>query len=87
MKAITTKYVGPSNVRGSRIIASDGDGHRAITTYESALDSDANHAAAALKLCEKMEWGGTLVGGHSLRQGRSGVMVWVWQDEDLTYEV
>lgn len=31
MKAIRTKYIGPSNTRGSRILASDGENHRIST--------------------------------------------------------
>jgi len=76
MKAITTKYHGPGNVRGSRITASDDDGNRVVSSYDHALNSEGNHAAAARKLCQKMNWTGSLTGGH-IREG----MVWVWDDE------
>jgi hypothetical protein len=82
MKAIVTKHVGPSNVRGSRIIASDEDGNRVIVRYDSALNSEPNHMAAARKLCEKMGWKGTLQGGH-LKHG----MVFTWMDQETRMEV
>lgn len=63
MKAITTKFHGPSNVKGSRYSASDGDGNRVTLHSDHALNSDGNHARAALALCEKMNWEGDLIEG------------------------
>ncbi len=68
MKAIETKYHGPSNIRGSRISASDQDGNRVILSYDSSLNSSENHRAAALALIRKMAWDKTsgyegIVGG------------------------
>ena len=82
MKVITTRYHGPTNTRGSRIAATDEDGNRVILTYNDALNSEPNHAAAARKLCEKMDWRGTLTGGH-IKHG----MVWVWRDDQYTMTV
>lgn len=67
MKAIETKYVGPGNVRGSRIIATDSDGNRAIIPYPHELNTEQAHAAAALALCGKMKWRGTLNAGSTRR--------------------
>lgn len=50
MKAITVKYVGPTDRRGSRVIATDGD-HRVVMSY----DGQASKRAAAVKLC-KTKW-------------------------------
>lgn len=65
MKAITTKYHGPSNTRGARISASDMDGNRATIDYPYDLSGEACHKAAADQLCAKQGWMGadTLVGG------------------------
>ena len=76
MKAISTKYIGPSNTRGSRISADDGDGNKITVGYRSELNSDANHAAAAVALAKKMGWTGQLVGGST----KSGY-VYVWLDD------
>ena len=73
MKAITTTYHGPTDTRGSRITASDGDGNRITVPYDHALNGAGNHRAACLALCAKLGWHGELVGGHT----RTG-MVWVW---------
>ena len=32
MKAIRTRYLGPTNTRGARILATDDDGHRTMTS-------------------------------------------------------
>lgn len=61
MKAILTKYHGPTNTRGSRISASDGDGNRVTVPYDRAARYP--HDAAALALCAKLGWGGTLIRG------------------------
>jgi hypothetical protein len=76
MKAIRTKYVGPTNFKGSRIIASDSDGNRVTIPYPSELKSEHAHAEAAVKLCVKMGWKGELVGGV---YGDS--MYWVFKEQ------
>lgn len=63
MKAITTKFHGLTNVKGSRYSASDLDGNRVMLSTDFALSSEGNHDRAALALCEKMSWTGTLVRG------------------------
>jgi len=66
MKAIQTKYLPCTNSRGSRIkaIAEGGDKPHTITIpYPHELSGMDCHAAAAVALCQKMNWGGTLIGG------------------------
>lgn len=63
MKAIRTKYHGPTDTRGSRISATDEDGNRVSISYDHAKNTDGNHDAAALALCAEMGWGGRLVRG------------------------
>lgn len=80
MKAIKTKFKGPTNTRGSRIIASDQDGNT-ITKTVSELEALARskeqklsmsgeelHQLAAEALRDKMKWTGELIGG-SLKNG------------------
>lgn len=55
MQAIQTKYMNPTNVRGSRIKAICGAG-TIIVPYDSELDPLANHEAAAQALCDKLGW-------------------------------
>jgi len=68
MKAIITKYHGPTNFKGSRITASDEDGNRITISYPYELSGEAVHRKAADALCEKMGWKGALVSG-SLKHG------------------
>ncbi len=68
MKAIVTKYHGPTNFKGSRISASDEDGNRITVSYPYELSGEAVHRKAAQALCDKMGWTGELVGG-SLKRG------------------
>jgi hypothetical protein len=68
MKAIVTKYHGPTNFKGSRITATDEDGNRITISYPHELSGEDVHRAAAQALCDKMKWTGQLVGG-SLKNG------------------
>jgi hypothetical protein len=64
MKAITTKYKGPTDSKGSRIIASDEDGNRAVISYPYELSGEAVYRKAAETLRDKMGWTGQLIGGE-----------------------
>ena len=66
-KAIETHYVGPANVRGSRIVADDGDGNRVTIPYPHELSGEAVHRKAAIALIKKMGWFGTIYGGATKR--------------------
>jgi hypothetical protein len=56
MKAIQTKYRGPMNGLGSRIVATC-DGGRTIIPYDHNLEPADNHRAAADKLALSLGWG------------------------------
>ena len=56
LQAIETKYVGATNHRGSRIIATTPGGHRHTQQWDYALSIDANHYAAAEALRTKLDW-------------------------------
>lgn len=64
MKAILTKYIGPSNTKGGRIIASDCDGNKVTISYPDEISGyEECHRVAAEKLCAKMQWKGEMVAG------------------------
>ena len=65
MKAITTKYYGATNTRGSRIVARDRDNNRISIPYPHELSGEACHAKAAMALCRKMGWDGVMFGGST----------------------
>ena len=59
MIAIETRYVGPTNFRGSRIVARVMESlpTRKITlSYDDALGSSENHRVAAIALIRKLGW-------------------------------
>lgn len=77
MKAITTRYHGPTNTKAARIIASDMDGNNfqlSVSEVDSLNEADQHHVAAK-RLSEKMKWEGRLAGGYV-----KGGLVWVFVD-------
>lgn len=73
-QAIVTKFFGPTNTRGSRIKATAQAGSVTVS-YDYALNSDENHAAAAQALAEKFGWFGAWHEGGA-PDGRGNVYVW-----------
>jgi hypothetical protein len=61
-QAITTKYLGPTNTKGSRVKATAAAGS-VILGYDDAMNSQENHTQAALQLANKYGWKGTWHGG------------------------
>lgn len=92
MKAIVTKYHGPTNCKGSRITASDEDGNRITISYPYELSGEAVHRKAAEALCQKMNWTGSLISG-GIKTGYVFVFGPTWAEcarianriADLTY--
>ena len=54
--AIQTKYLPPTNTRGSRYKAFTESGRHITIQPSDSLSSEQNHRAAALALCAKMAW-------------------------------
>ena len=52
---ITTKYLGPTNTLGSRVVARSVKGNRTIP-YDPALSERANHHAVAIELAYMNDW-------------------------------
>ena len=65
MKAILTRYLGPTNYLGSRVAAVAGPyrANRVVISWDDEKDAVENHRAAALALCRKRDWTGQLVTG------------------------
>ena len=79
MQAIVTKYLGPTNFRGSRVKATCAAGSLTLS-WDDALDVDGNHDAAALALATKLGWRGDRYGkmaGGGLPKGDGSVYVFV----------
>jgi hypothetical protein len=62
MQAITTKYIGPTNFKGSRVKAACQA--KSITlSWDDSLNASDNHTLAARTLAEQMGWDGQWYGG------------------------
>jgi hypothetical protein len=72
MVAITSRYHGPTDTRGSKVRAT-ANGHTATVPYASELDREANHRAAVVALCAKLGWDADRFFGGSMADGR-----WAW---------
>ena len=72
-QAIVTRYMGPTNFRGSRVKATCAAGSLTLS-WDDSLDTAANHAAACKALADRLGWGGKWRGG-GMPDGRGDVFV------------
>ena len=63
MVAIQTKWLGPTDYRGSRVKAFTESRLNVTVHWDHALNVEDNHRAAARALAEKMGWDGKWIGG------------------------
>lgn len=75
MKCIRTRYMGPTNSKGTRIVADDGDGNSVYLARDTARAVEEDMFAAAVALTNKMKWRGELRGGWHKQ-----AMYWVFLD-------
>ena len=61
-QAIRTKYLGPTDTKGSRIQAKC-DAKTITVHYKSELNSEQNHIQAAKELCKRLGWKGSMATG------------------------
>jgi len=72
MLAITSKYHGPTNTRGSRVRAT-ANGHMVTVPWAAEWDAEQNHREACKRLCDKLGWNADRFFGGVLDDGR-----WAW---------
>lgn len=68
-QAITTKWLAPTNTKGSRIKATTGSGIGKTYDWDHGLSVECNHTQAALALAEDLGWDGVWVGGGANDSG------------------
>ena len=83
MQAIETEYRGPTNTRGSHIIARAQAG-RISVPYDHALSVEENHDAAMRAFVEKWGWHGSWVRG-ARADGKGNVYVCVKREARIGY--
>jgi hypothetical protein len=71
MISIETKYLGPTNFKGARVVAfTENRSQRLTVSWNHALGPEANHDAAARALAVKLDWRGIWFrGGAASRRG------------------
>lgn len=74
-QTITTKYLGPTSHKGSRIAATSSSGIRIIIPWDDYLNNCDNHKKALKTLLKKVGdgWGSCWIGGRT----NDGAIVWV----------
>ena len=81
MIAIETRYLGPTNYRGSRYVATTCNGHRLVQGALASLDSEDNQEAVATRLAVRMGWltdGGPVQRWRLVGGGTRRGMCWVF---------
>ncbi len=61
-QAIVTKFLGPTNHRGSRVKAT-ADAGSVTVEWSHTIDAEANHKTAALALASRYGWPPNMIGG------------------------
>tara|TARA_R100000808_G_scaffold260_3_gene1576 strand:- start:6939 stop:7196 length:258 start_codon:yes stop_codon:yes gene_type:complete len=77
MQSIITSFLGPTDHRGSRIIAKTSGGFKKTYPYDHRLSGEKNHASASLSLLKVLDWEGELIGGIIA----DSKMAWVFIDK------
>lgn len=80
MQSIITKYHGPGNVRGARVIATATGGLHRSYSWDHAKNSEDNHKDAAAKFAREFDWDGRFVGGAYNDKG-AWIFVREWSDK------
>jgi hypothetical protein len=76
MQAIQTRFIPPTDRKGSRVSAR-ADAGRIIVNWKYALDVEGNHRAAAEALAARLGWTGRMIGGGL----PDGSFAWVFDPE------
>lgn len=64
-QSIQTRYLGPTNYRPSRIVATTASGQRLIVPYDYALNVEHNHRAGAEAIRVALAWPKFKAGGST----------------------
>lgn len=82
-QAIITRYIGPTDTKGSRVRATSASGLTLTLGWDSALGSEENHRAAALALANKHNWlnrPNTYLVSGGLKTGNAYVIIEIEND-------
>ena len=82
LQAITTKYHGATDTKGSRISATTQAG-RIYVAYDYGLDTGPNHRAAAMECARRLGWVGAYGGGMNHKSEG----VWVHRGQSSAFTI
>jgi len=92
MQTIITKYLGPTNYRGSRIKAMqsargfNSERPYSITrSWDYSLETNQNHMEVAKEFADKMGWKGDWIGGSLDSNGGYVFVNSTWKDERSSF--
>lgn len=74
-QTINTKYIGPRNVKGSRVSARTSGGKRIILDWDDTLGSAKNHERAMCQLASNLNWDYSQAVAGTLKDGS---IIWVF---------
>jgi len=84
-QTIQTKWISPSNFRGTRIKAKTASGISIVRGYDYSLNIGANHAKVARELQEKMKWVGETYGNLVGGQNTDGSFTWIMTGKTVIF--
>jgi len=61
MIAIETRFLGPTDTKGSRIVAETCNEHRLVIPSDHSLSREGQHRKAAQMLADRQGWKGRLI--------------------------
>jgi len=73
-RVIVTKFLGPTDRRGSRVKATSDVGSVTVE-WSHTIDAEANHKTAALALASRHGWSPNMTGGRMPPPGSSYVFI------------
>lgn len=76
-QTIQTKWISPTNFKGTRISAKSASGIKIVRGYDYSLNISDNHAKVAQELQEKLNWTGKNYGNLIGGQNVDGSYTWV----------
>tara|TARA_R110002051_G_scaffold316575_1_gene396390 strand:- start:63 stop:359 length:297 start_codon:yes stop_codon:yes gene_type:complete len=87
MQTITTKYLGSTNYRGSRIKATTSSGISKTVSYKHELNQLPNHERAVHELNNKLGWTGEMVSGSPNDTGDNYIFVFIDGSDKIKLEL
>ena len=87
MQTITTKYLGATNYRGSRIKATTSSGISKTISWSYAESTLQNHKNAVHELNKQLGWTGTMLEGSPTDSGYKSIWIFLEGSDRIKLEL